>query len=83
MQVYRQNVPHRLSLIKAGITSVFENILKIDSTKKLVRELSAKAQGSAAWCTNIGNEYGQVLSSILTAAEGSGIAPLIDGIMRR
>jgi hypothetical protein len=51
--------------------------------KKIVRKLSGKAQGTAVWCSNIGNEYGQVLTSVLTAAEGSGLATLIDGIIQR
>ncbi|KAM8867921.1 uncharacterized protein ACB058_005816 [Synchiropus picturatus] len=42
-----------------------------------------EAAGSAAWSTNVGNEHGQVLMSVLTAAEGDGLADMTAGLMRR
>ena len=39
--------------------------------------------GSASWATNVGNEYGQVLTSVLTVAEGAGLDKMAEGLMRR
>nr|XP_023654635.1 uncharacterized protein LOC111837076 [Paramormyrops kingsleyae] len=36
-----------------------------------------------AWSTNVGNEHGQVLMSVLTAHEGDGLLPMATGLMRR
>ncbi|CAB1438385.1 unnamed protein product [Pleuronectes platessa] len=41
------------------------------------------AAGTAAWVTNVGNEHGQVLMSVLTESEGDGLLPMADGLMRR
>ena len=38
---------------------------------------------TAVWSTNVGNEHGQVIMSVLTASEGSGIRHLIDYIVKR
>jgi hypothetical protein len=70
MQVYIQDVLQRLQEVKANITSVFGRILKVDSTKKITKKLSGPTTGTAEWATNVGNEYGQVLMSVLTAGEG-------------
>ena len=35
------------------------------------------------WATNIGNEHGQVLMSVLTEGEGEGITRMLDGIVSR
>ena len=38
----------------------------------------------AAWVTNVGNEHGQVLISVLTCSEGTeGLSPMAVGLMRR
>ncbi|KAM8867919.1 uncharacterized protein ACB058_005813 [Synchiropus picturatus] len=73
----------RLPETKAKITSVFGSILKMDSTKKVTKKLAGSAAGSAAWSTNVGNEHGQVLMSVLTAAEGDGLPDMTAGLMRR
>ena len=39
----------------------------LQNNKKLI----VAAAGSAAWMSNVGNEYGEVLVSVLTAAEGT------------
>ncbi|KAH3848165.1 hypothetical protein DPMN_090522 [Dreissena polymorpha] len=83
MQVYSQDVLLRLREMKASITSVFGEILKIDSTKKVTKKLAGKAAGTAHWCTNVGNEHGQVLMSVLTTGEGHGIDPMLGGIIKR
>ncbi|XP_035986841.1 uncharacterized protein LOC118560170 isoform X2 [Fundulus heteroclitus] len=55
----------------------------MDSTKKVTKKLAGAAANTAGWCTNIGNEHGQVLVSVLTAAEGHGLWPMAAGLMRR
>ncbi|XP_052705256.1 uncharacterized protein LOC128181043 [Crassostrea angulata] len=35
------------------------------------------------WATNVGNEYGQVIMSVLTTGEGFGLSPMIRGLIRR
>ncbi|KAK7880493.1 hypothetical protein WMY93_032875 [Mugilogobius chulae] len=83
LSVYSRDVLSRLDEVKAKITSVFGSVLKMDSTKKVTKKLAGAAAHTAAWCTNIGNEHGQVLCSVLTAAEGHGLWPMARGLMRR
>ncbi|CAH3183649.1 unnamed protein product, partial [Porites evermanni] len=83
LTVYCRDVLSRLEEVKAYITSTFGSVLKIDSTKKVTKKLAGAAAGTAAWVTNIGNEFGQVLNSVLTASEGSGLRPMATGIIRR
>ena len=75
-------LPH-LDEIKASITSTFGVILKMDSTKKVVKKLAGYSSGTAAWATNIANEMGQVLMSVLTASEGVGLEPMAAGLVKR
>ena len=35
------------------------------------------------WATNVGNEHGQVLMSVLTGGEGFGLKKLTEGLIRR
>ncbi|KAA8577840.1 hypothetical protein FQN60_012569 [Etheostoma spectabile] len=49
----------------------------------IAKKLAGVAAGSAAWVTNVGNEYGQVLMSVLTAGEGDGLTNMAAGLMRR
>ncbi|XP_053724454.1 uncharacterized protein LOC128760806 isoform X1 [Synchiropus splendidus] len=81
--VYVRDAISRLPETKARITSVFGTILKMVSTKKVTKKLAGAAAGSAAWSTNVGNEHGQVLMSVLTAAEGDGLADMASGLVRR
>ena len=80
MQVYSQDVLHRHEEIKASITSIFGTVLKLDSTKKVTKKLSS---ASAKWTTNVGNEYGQVLMTVLTGSEGYGLGRMLTGIVNR
>ncbi|XP_072233545.1 uncharacterized protein [Leuresthes tenuis] len=73
LAVYAREVLGRLHEVKAKITSVFGSVLKMDSTKK---KLAGAAAGTAAWCTNVGNEHGQVLVSVMTAGEGQALDPM-------
>ena len=53
------------------------------SFKQVTRKLAGAAAQTAAWATNVGNEHGQVLMSVLTDSEGSGLLPMAAGIVRR
>lgn len=66
---YVRDIWTRLPVLKASATSVYGNILKIDSTKKITKKLQGFAANSASWCTNVGNENGAVLISLLTTSE--------------
>ncbi|XP_059207062.1 uncharacterized protein LOC131986227 [Centropristis striata] len=84
LTVYSYDVLMRLDEYKARITSTFGSILKMDSTKKVTNKLAGTAADTAAWATNIGNEHGQVLISVLTSSEGSdGLSMMAAGLMRR
>lgn len=49
----------------------------------MTKKLAGFASDTAAWATNVGNEFGQVLMSVLTAAEGDGLLPMAAGLMQR
>ena len=49
----------------------------------MAKKLSGHASRTAEWVTNVGNEHGQVLVSVLTAKEGSGLSKLAGGLMKR
>ncbi|KAL2082089.1 hypothetical protein ACEWY4_021907 [Coilia grayii] len=83
MSVYVRDALMRLKETKARVTSIFGDILSIDSTRKVTKKFVGAATGTSAWITNVGNEYGQVLMSVLTAAEGDGLANMASGLMRR
>ena len=70
----------------ATCTSIFGDVLKIDSTKKVCKKLRGATAGSASWrrCTNVGNERGEVLVSVLTGSEGlEGLHSMATGLIRR
>ena len=83
LAVYARDVLGRLHLVKAKITSIFGSVLKMDSTKKVTKKLAGAAAGTAAWCTNVGNEHGQVLVSVMTAGEGQALDAMAAGLMKR
>lgn len=47
----------------------------------MTKKLAGAASDTAAWVTNVGNEHGQVLISVLTCSEG--LSPMAAGLMRR
>eukprot|EP00063_Salmo_salar_P063561 XP_014038396.1 PREDICTED: uncharacterized protein LOC106591699 [Salmo salar] len=49
----------------------------------VTKKLAGTAADTAAWVTNVGNEHGQVLVSVLTAGEGDGLLPMAAGLMER
>ena len=75
MTIYTLDVFQRLPEIKANITSVYGLILKLDSTKKIVKKLAGYFGRTTVWATNVGNEHGHVLISILTGGEGKDQRP--------
>ncbi|XP_070539244.1 uncharacterized protein [Ptychodera flava] len=82
--IYCNDVIQRLDEIKASVTSVFGRVLKLHSTKKIVRKLSGHVAGTAVSATSVGNEHGQVLISVLAAAKGGGgLNSMINGIVQR
>lgn len=49
----------------------------------MVKKLAGAALGTASWATNVGNEFGQALISVLTTHEGTGLKAMTNGLMRR
>ncbi|KAI8517519.1 hypothetical protein Bbelb_035360 [Branchiostoma belcheri] len=84
LATYVRDIYMRLPALKAAVTSTFGNILKIDSTKNVCRKLQGESAGTAGWSTNIGNERGQVLQSVLTTTEGKdALEAMASGLMKR
>ena len=84
LSVYVRDVWSRLPSLLAAATSVYGSILKIDSTKKITKKLQGAAANTAAWCTNVGNERGELVVSVLTASESwENLQGLADGLMQR
>ncbi|KAL2082466.1 hypothetical protein ACEWY4_022284 [Coilia grayii] len=80
LMVYGHDILSRLEDVKARV--IFGKVLKMDSTKKVTRNLAGAAAGTAAWVMNVGNEHGQVLMSVLTPGEGAVLLPMAAGIVR-
>ncbi|XP_062305989.1 uncharacterized protein LOC134010142 [Osmerus eperlanus] len=83
LSVYGRDILSRMDHIKASITSMFGSILKMDSTKKITKKLSGHGKGTALWVTSLGNEVGQILTSVLTVQEGPGLDHMVSGVMER
>lgn len=69
--MYVREVWSRLPALLAASTSIYGSVLKIDSTKKICKKLQGAAANTASWATNVGNERGEVLISVLTESEAS------------
>ena len=52
------------------------NVVVSPCHTQITRKLAGGAAGTAARVTNVGKEYGQVLMSVLTAAEGDGLVDM-------
>lgn len=61
LSTYARDVMSRMDSLKGTITSAFGEVLKVDSTKKILKKLAGDIRESASWVTNIGNEYGGIL----------------------
>ncbi|XP_039655399.1 uncharacterized protein LOC120558453 [Perca fluviatilis] len=81
--VHANDILSHLDELKGVITSTLGRILKLDSTKKITKKLAGGIEGTATWMSNIGNEFGQVLNSVLTTGEGAGLDDLCQGIVKR
>ena len=57
--------------------------MKVLFVSQITKKLAGGIADSAAWMTNIGNEFGQVLNSVLTTGEGAGLEELCQGIVTR
>nr|XP_021326769.1 uncharacterized protein LOC101885269 [Danio rerio] len=69
---------------RTQIMSTFGQVLKYDSTKKICKKLSGDGKGTAEWCTNVANEQGQILISVLTCEESlEKMRPMAEGLMER
>ena len=84
LAAYVRDVWSRLRTLKAAVTSTFGEILKIDSTKKVCRKLQGASVNMAAWATNVGNERGEVLITVLTESESAiGLQRMASGLVDR
>ncbi|XP_061781075.1 uncharacterized protein [Nerophis lumbriciformis] len=68
--IHSNDILSLLDEMMGVITSTYG--IKMDLTKKITKKLAGGIGDSAAWMTNIGNEFGQVLNSVLTTGEGAG-----------
>ena len=51
---------------------------------QICKKLSGQGKGTAEWCTNVANEKGQILMSVLTCEESAEkLAPMAEGLMDR
>ncbi|XP_022110160.1 uncharacterized protein LOC110989819 isoform X2 [Acanthaster planci] len=70
--------------VKPGSIEQHTTFHSARSLPRLVaRKLAGHSRGTAAWATNVGNEHGQVLMSVLTAAEGQGLRKITRGLVER
>ena len=84
LAAYVRDVYARIKELKAAATSIYGTILKIDSTKKVTKKLQGLAASTASWATNIGNERGEIVLSILTSSEAAvSLKKMTDGLMLR
>lgn len=84
LAAYVRDVWSRLPALLAAATSVYGSILKIDSTKKICKKLQGSAANTASWATNVGNERGEVVVSVLTESEGcESLQRMAEGLVRR
>ena len=84
LAAYVRDVWERLPQLLAAATSVYGTVLKIDSTKKVCKKLQGAAAGTTSWATNVGNEQGEVVISVLTESEDSeALRRMACGLMER
>ncbi|XP_034065909.1 uncharacterized protein LOC117542365 [Gymnodraco acuticeps] len=66
---------------RSQIFSTFGTVMKMDSTKNMVKKLSGQGRGSAEWFTSIGNKYSQIVTFVLTWPYRRG--DNVPGVVRR
>ncbi|KAK1904844.1 DNA ligase [Dissostichus eleginoides] len=79
LSTYARESFTRIEELNAKVTSTFGSILKMGSTKKVRNKLAGADAGTTLWMSSVGNELGQVLMSVLTAAEGYGLRDMARG----
>ena len=73
-----------MDVLLATATSTHGSILKVDSTKKVCKKLQGVDANTANWMTNIGNERGEIVVSVLKSSEAAAaLQPMADGLIRR
>lgn len=81
---YVRDVYTRINKLKAAVTSIYGTILKIYSTKKVCEKFQGLAASTASWATNIGNERGEIVQSVLTSSESAiSLKKMAEGLMAR
>ena len=64
--------------------TVFGTVLKIDSMKKRMRKSTGMEEGCAKWMTNVRNERGKILVTVLTVSERTrSLQPMANGLVKR
>ena len=77
-----RNVWTRLETLKASVTSVFGQILKIDGMKKICRKFAGEVANSPNIALNVENKRGEILQSVMTSSEAvTSLQPLADGLV--
>ena len=84
LAVYVWDVWSILPALLVAATSAYGSILKIDSTKKICKKFQGAAADTANWSTNVGNERGEIVQSVVTSSEDlPSLQRLANGIMER
>ena len=82
LAAYVRDVWSRMDALLAAATSTHGSVLKTDSTKKICKKLQGLDANSASWTTNVGNEKGEILMSVLTSSEAvDALQPMAAGLM--
>ena len=50
---------------------------------QITKKLAGTAKGTALWMSSVGNEFGEILISVLTAQEGAGLDQMANGLVKR
>ncbi|MED6263441.1 hypothetical protein CHARACLAT_004625 [Characodon lateralis] len=83
LSAYAREAFSRMEELQASVTSIFGSILKMESTKKVIKKLAGVDAGTAQWMSSVGNELGQVLICVVTAREGYGLQDMAKGLQKR
>jgi hypothetical protein len=84
LQVYVRYVWMRRSELLSQLTTTTGTILKMDSTKKIIKKLAGHAKGSALWVTSVSNHLGQVLNMVMTPSESEHtLQSMTQGLVKR
>eukprot|EP00795_Rhopilema_esculentum_P001125 gene1125-15467_t len=81
---YARDMWKRLESLRSTLTSTFESVLKIDATKKVCKKLAGSDSYFASFAVNVGNEWGEILQSVITSSESSAtLRPMAEGLMQQ